>query len=503
MAVPEVLDRVAVRVRRLFTGQDDKALVAGIAVALLVMMLACWWWCGSNRKQPKHASQGRERPHHHTTNSTVDHLTEDTDGIQAAVPKLAPEVERLLALTEAFESTGRQGDPTKGWDSLLAIGDIYRRGAYPRLLPDDDLAAELYSVASRCPDSEVAGMAQARFVETREQMIMPIDRMGLPITPEPAWRAIVEARRRMQIMSLRGDILANAQRPRAVRRAAAARQRANTDMQDVAMLAEAVLGTGALPTVEPARLAVATTPTPKRVQPDPRSDPQNVHDHGVIAASRRLLTALPDPGKDVADSVAEARRVVQKLHNIQQVTTDDADNALRVLDRLTDVPNHSMGGVTEKQALRRVLYRISNTPDPETADALREILVRQLASGVEHNHVVCSTGKITRIASVFDGVEGALDGAPAGVSEAASARPMWAVRQELASLAAKVREEYLAGLSPGERAVYEAGGDTADGRHEAALRAKFEKDVHAEYVDKLGMSASVLTPIIAEMSEGF
>jgi hypothetical protein len=82
------------------------------------------------------------------------------------------------------------------------------------------------------------------------------------------------------------------------------------------------------------------------------------------------------------------------------------------------------------------------------------------------------------------------------------ARPMWAVREELMQLAAKVREDYLAQLSVGDKAVYESGGNI-DSAHENAMTSLFEKRVHDEYVIALGMNADVLAPVVADICSGF
>lgn len=522
MQLRDVADRVSTRISELTRASSMRAAAAALAL-LALLALGAWWWLEYRRaarnrevanyeKSVKASVRRKPRPPRQEAPELAPLL--EPEQSEPTPVALAPEVARLYALVKAFET--ESDDPAQGWNALIAIGDIYRRGAFPRLLPDDELAAEVYAAAAASPDGEVAGMAQARFVEAREQRISPQDRMGVPLPSEPAERAVAEARRRTQLLSMRGG-LAGAQRPRAVRRAEEARRRGgreNTDGGPPPITARPTFGgaefeeLGALARAAlqaPNAAAEAPgVPAPAPELSDPRSDPQNVHDHGVVSSTRRLLGALPPVTPDVSAGVVhQVRSALTKMRSDERISAADAKAAEAVLARITDAPNVGMGGISEREALARVWQRIAETPAAETAESLREILARQLASGLEHGHVVCSTGKITRIASVFDGVDGALEGAPEAAAAAANARPLWVVREELASLAARVRDEYLEGLSAGERAVYDAGGDAADGRHEAAMRARFEDAARAEYVDKLSMSEAVIAPLVAEMAEGF
>jgi hypothetical protein len=85
--------------------------------------------------------------------------------------------------------------------------------------------------------------------------------------------------------------------------------------------------------------------------------------------------------------------------------------------------------------------------------------------------VVCSTGKIARILGTMDGIF------EDGLSSE-TLRPVWAVREELARLAATVRD--------------------ADGDADA-----FARQARQTYVHELGMSEGVVAPLINEMRHGF
>ena len=159
--------------------------------------------------------------------------------------------------------------------------------------------------------------------------------------------------------------------------------------------------------------------------------------------------------------------------------------------------NHSTIGVSEAEALRLVWNRINDESDKVLSGNLKETFVKQLASAVEQGHVVCSTGKISRIMSTLDG---------SSISSKSTqtaheiARPMWAVQEELAMLAVKTRDTYLDTLSPADRMAYD------DGRlpvAEQRMKDEFQRQAMATYRDELGMSAAILNPIIETLQEGF
>lgn len=526
----ELLARASARAEQAWRADSTRAVLAVAALAILAA-LAAWWWLDARRR----AGHAR-RP---AAAAALSHGAVVTPEASVALERAAaeavveleperleeraqsratpPEVERLALLAEAFES----GPGEAAWEALLAMGDVYRRGAYPRLLPNEDLAAAIYSAAAACPDGQVAGLAQARFIETRESPIAALDRLGEPLPAEFGERALEEARLRLQAMSLMSGA-AGMPRPRQVarvrpasgsalrrdptvptlvpgqgRQEVAAPAGAGGDDMDEALAQIAALAEAAL---APAEAVVAAA---MRAAANPRSDSQNVHDHGVVAALRARLAALADSSNDAA-AVDGARAAVLQLRDSDELSAKEASDALLVLDNLGTTANSSLG-VSEQQALGRVWRSIGEESDPQRAAALRELLAKQLATGVEHGHVVCSTGKITRIAATFDGVaEGKGAAAEGDGGEApAPARPMWAVRQELMALAARVRSAYLEELPVGERAAYEAGGDTGDGQHEAAMRARFEEAARAEYIDTLGFSAGVVAPLIEEAAAGF
>jgi hypothetical protein len=140
---------------------------------------------------------------------------------------------------------------------------------------------------------------------------------------------------------------------------------------------------------------------------------------------------------------------------------------MRVAEDLGNCVNGSYG-VSERQLLSLALEKIDGM-DLESRKNITEMLVKQLATGVELGHVVCSSGKVARIMSAFDGTD----------AFETVVKPLWVVREEIGGMAAKIRYEVS--------------------EHEAA--SEFTRRVLEEYCGKLGMARSVIEPIANEYAE--
>jgi hypothetical protein len=179
------------------------------------------------------------------------------------------------------------------------------------------------------------------------------------------------------------------------------------------------------------------------------------------------MASLRKTLEHAAESPDAYEHVMDFVLNYQDNTVKE--DAFRVLESLNDA-EHSGLEISERAALNAVWAKISSLPGGDKRDAKRDakdILVQQLASGVEQGAIVCSTGKIARIMGTMD-----------GLSEGAQLKPMWAVREEIGSLAAKIRN---------------AGGDDVQFR-EKALET---------YVQNLEMDRRVVENIVDEYALGF
>lgn len=218
-----------------------------------------------------------------------------------------------------------------------------------------------------------------------------------------------------------------------------------------------------------------------------RADAQNVHDHGVTTAMATNLRALShrawEGGDGAAPPCVVVGEVARRVRACPGLSEHDKDLAVHVIDDLNGKDVHSTYGMTEQEALASVWAEILASPHRED---LVETLGKQLASGVEHGSVVCSSGKIARIVGTLDGVHNAV-----------TARPMDAVRQEIAGMAVVVRKEVEAEWTA--RGVLTDDGGSA----EREMRERLERRAHAEYVQRMGQNEAVVMPLVEEFCAGF
>ena len=359
-----------------------------------------------------------------------------------AVERKPPEVERLAGLVDGYRAD------TKQWDAIIAVGDVYRKGAFPRFLPNPSVALECFKVAARCPDGKIAGIGQQRYIEVHTDPIPAVDQAGGKLPTEYAERICELALAAISVLPYSAF-----QRPRHQKLPARAPEPVRTPdiLQDILR-----------------EIPAFTAVNAPRAKPEKyKYDPQNVHDHSVTKITKHNIDALGD-AKAVPDGEARVKHAILEA----DVDARTKEAALHLIDTLGDAV-HGTFGKSERDVLSAAWETIQRQ-DGVMRDNLVETLARQLASGIEHGVPVCSTGKITRIMSTFDGVEDI-----AGVEKV---KPMWALRDELANLAARSRDEH----------------DDAD-----VAKREFAERARPENVERLGMGRAIIDQIVDEYSLGF
>lgn len=333
---------------------------------------------------------------------------------QKKVQQDPPEIKELRTHLQEFEADNGR------WDILITVGDIYRKGAFPRFLPNEQLAMQIYKVAATSPDKQVSGLGQSKFMECWYDSIKAEDKAGV------------------HLPTIYGETLC--------------------ELAEVAILSTPWYLFEKPKTQPEEELEILIIDTPPVITY--RSDAQNVHDHSVTHITKHNIDKIKvsSPMKDEA-SIRDA------ILN-QDLPATVKEDALHVLDNLTD-HTHSTFEISERDALSTVWDTISNTQDPQVQANLKETLTKQLACAVENGHIVCSSGKITRIMSTLEGTD-----------TYEPVRPTWALREELGALAVKTRDE------------------NKD-------KQEFAKKAREEYIDKLGMSESIIGPLINEYEAGF
>lgn len=145
-------------------------------------------------------------------------------------------------------------------------------------------------------------------------------------------------------------------------------------------------------------------------------------------------------------------------------------------------------GCSQLDVLNATKDKIDGAKDGSVKKNLFETLSKNLASSIERDHVVCSTGKIARIVSTLEGTS---------IVEN-KAVPIEVVRRKIGQLASKIRNDVLSEVSQQQVDVYNP--STLSGVS-VTMRQRFEGEVNAIYIDGLGLSQKVLQPIIALYSK--
>jgi hypothetical protein len=215
------------------------------------------------------------------------------------------------------------------------------------------------------------------------------------------------------------------------------------------------------------------------------NDTQNVHSTSVITCTLVVLEEIESKVQRPM-SFEEARDLVlDKTLKLPNVSFDHVNQVIRALND----DSHVRYKRSDKYIFRVVVTRIVMYPE-ETRENLLEILAMQLDSAVERNQIVCNTGRIVRMLSVFDGVD----------PNQQRVIPEWVLDEELANLAIKTRESSLKSASPEELEEYESLTNDSSKLRDSMI-SKFEKEVYSEY-SKI-FSDDVLKKKIEVYSVGF
>lgn len=374
------------------------------------------------------------------------------------------------------EALSQQVIRDKSVASLLQLGDLYRTGSYPVYKPNDLMARECFSAAAGASalDPQLAVYGRLQLENMLKVPIAHCDRAGAPLPTGSAKQAVVAFKQQVKAATAPAPVLLPPQTAPAVAPAAA---------------------------TPPLHVIVNRTAAPAqqaRARPPPRVrfDAQNVHDSTVMAAVKKSVGTLKHDdtlgGQQVSmDTIAAV------LATTQDMSPSDLEKANRVLTSLTTT-QHGTFAISEQDALEKTWNRIQTIEDPTVRSNAVETLGKQLASAVENDRVVCSTGKVSRIIDSLSGIEEASN-------DLAQVRPIETLKQELGTLAQKVRETQLLGIDDTARTRYEQGSTSSDDSDYLVdrMKADFRAKALDTYVQDLGMAQQVVEPLIDMYSEGF
>lgn len=223
------------------------------------------------------------------------------------------------------------------------------------------------------------------------------------------------------------------------------------------------------------------------------NDSQNVHSTSVQNAAANILDEI---STNISDSFDVNKRnfltYISKRHDI---SPEEKENINKVLESLKD-REHSKYNKSETDVFNIVLSRINDPSNKDKRDDMLKVFAQNIASGVEHKNVVCSTGKIVRMIGALDGMDDKLTH---------SLKPEWAINEEIATTAAHIREEVLKTATPIERAAYESPTPNEAIAQELTVRMqqKMSEKCHKDYVDSKILSEDALNTKLQDYLESF
>lgn len=200
------------------------------------------------------------------------------------------------------------------------------------------------------------------------------------------------------------------------------------------------------------------------------NDHQNVHDHYMNKITQKNIDKLKEMHTYNNEDIVAI--LIDKLYGINDITNENKAKIIRVINSLSD--KHPQYNSNELEIAFLIYSHVKNKPD------LLRNLYLQLEDCFSNGHVVCGTGKISRMVAVVGDTEDFTD-----------SKNIYYIKDELESLASKTRDEYLKTLSKQQVDAYNLGEN--DGITEE-LKMKYMETVREEYCNKLNIDYEILHP---------
>lgn len=315
---------------------------------------------------------------------------------------------------------------TKDPAILVEIGDIYQKGAYPRFKSNPKKAQEYYTMAANNIDRNVARIANNKIIEASYDPIHEVDNLGEELTD-------------FYIAAIEATLLDNFinEEPRTT-----------TEIINELFAQEAN--------------------RPQYNNNAFLNDQQNVHDHYMNKIVQKNIDKLKETHIETNKDIKHI--LIEKSSNLPDLSWEQKARINKVINSLSNAKTQF--SATEQEVASLVYNHIKDNDD-----LVRNFFL-QLADSYLEGHIVCSTGKIARMVAVVGDTE-----------EFADSKNIHYIKQELQTLAAKVRDDHLATLSQQEIDSYNNG---TNNRIVEDMQKKYVEIVKQEYCQKLNVDYPVI-----------
>ena len=199
------------------------------------------------------------------------------------------------------------------------------------------------------------------------------------------------------------------------------------------------------------------------------SDTQNVHDHTLI---KTVLESIHNLQKSTNISIPLETTVKNLRYHIgNKSDCDKKEDALKTLDTIERNHQELMAFKMKEVDLLNLLWnRIAN--NHEGRDDLKDNIYNQLADSVEHDNVVCSTGRFTRLLDSLNVVD-----------ENVHIKSRALINRELMDKSAMIRQELYDSCTSDEKEDIDSPSDSQvlfDFTEQ--LKTRIRNDFHNDYV---------------------
>ena len=348
------------------------------------------------------------------------------------------------------------------WINVLQIGDIYTKGIYPNYKPNKYLGLKCFQIAILSPDIEISKLANIKYQENKYNKINNSDILGNDIPSEYCNKIYNLAKYYLEHIP----------------------KKYITNNNDNNILYEIDLNDNNIITENNEEIIIDINETNNDIY---LNDLQNVHDHSVNNIIKTNINLLKkNYNIENINDEDIINEIIKNIYEYNNINDEIKLNAIEVLNSL-DNKIHITFQISEIDSLKYIYKYIENNSNK---DNLYHILILELSNCLENGFIICSTGKISRIISILDGID----------TNYNQIKNIYAIKEEIQSLANKIREEILKKANEIDKKNYI---ENIDDKLSKLMIIELDNKVNEIYCQNLNLNKNILQPIIEEINIGF
>lgn len=365
----------------------------------------------------------------------------------------------------------KEFETNNNWQNIIKIGNIYAKGSYPIFLPNKYLGLKCFQMAMKCPDKKIANQAYIEYIGNKYNIIDDIDKNGI------------------ELPTIYFDIISNLVKIKLYEHKYDYISKPNNNMINTIIINNDNINNDNNENINQNNNENINEDNIEIIDDniEYNNDLQNVHDHAVNKIIISNINKMRERYNidNMTDNFINTE-IYNNIFEDELLNTNNRYDAITTLESLSRI-RHNYFNISELDMLKLIylyIYEKNNKTD------LFHILNIELANCVENGHVVCSTGKISRIISIIDGLD----------NEYNTIKPLNIIKNEIYNLSNRIREKVINEATEDEKMRYNNSTD------EVLINRMIEElnnEVDRIYVHDLQMNKEMLIDIINECKLGF